>query len=570
MSLYKIKCYAQSIFMNFRLYKRWSIGKKILFWSVAVFIFLLILIGVGGLYLERSLPDKIRKQVHENSQGIYRLSFTKMNISLLRGNLSAKNVILGVDTMAYYQAPESKRQEALMALKAQSFELGGFKLLRYLFTKKINIESLRIDRPNILLLTLKEKEEQEDKEEDLYQRLPEIARDGHLGALIIDDLAFSSQNYLDTSQNSGFLKHISVEIEDIRLAEDALADTNRFWFAKEIRIDSDNVTYDTYDGMYQLKIQKLYASAADKELSIDSVQVIPQYPEMEFARRMVYEGDRFDLYFNKIVADGMDIRKLQDEERFVIKDLTINQANVKVFVDKSRPAIEEIAADNFPALAFRRLDLPISIDSVLLNDINIYYKEFNPDSKKAGTVFFEDVNGSLKNVSNDTVTLSKNNWIKSNLNAKFLGGPSLKVNINWNMTDPDGAFNYRGTLGGMEAQFLNTLLEPIALVRAEEGVIKGAEFTVEANRYQAQVYTLLLYEDLKVAVLNAEDGSLEKRGLLSLFVNWLAVKKSNPDKEAVPPREANLVYKHPQERSFFNLMWKALFTGFKENLGVPL
>jgi hypothetical protein len=72
----------------------------------------------------------------------------------------------------------------------------------------------------------------------------------------------------------------------------------------------------------------------------------------------------------------------------------------------------------------------------------------------------------------------------------------------------------------------------------------------------------LLYHDLHVAVLeeDEENGGLKKKTFTSFVANIL-VKNDNPRKDEPARTANNIVLKRDPKKSFFNLIWMALFTG---------
>ena len=78
----------------------------------------------------------------------------------------------------------------------------------------------------------------------------------------------------------------------------------------------------------------------------------------------------------------------------------------------------------------------------------------------------------------------------------------------------------------------------------------------------------MLYDDLKVAVLEKDKGEteLDKKFLTSLLANFV-IKNSNP-KEGDAVREEQVQYSRNTNRSLFNLCWKTLFTGIRQTVGI--
>jgi hypothetical protein len=78
----------------------------------------------------------------------------------------------------------------------------------------------------------------------------------------------------------------------------------------------------------------------------------------------------------------------------------------------------------------------------------------------------------------------------------------------------------------------------------------------------------MLYEDLKVALLEKDKGAteLDKKSLMSFLANFV-IKNDNP-RGNEDPRIAQVHWERDPNRSLFNLCWKSLFKGIKETVGV--
>ena len=79
----------------------------------------------------------------------------------------------------------------------------------------------------------------------------------------------------------------------------------------------------------------------------------------------------------------------------------------------------------------------------------------------------------------------------------------------------------------------------------------------------------MYYSDLKVELLKeGEDGApIKKKGLLSFLANTLVIYDANPAKNK-PLRVAQVDFKRAPTSSFFSLLWKGLFSGMRESLGI--
>jgi len=544
--------------------------KKILIWTGSIVAALILLLFIGGVILQNKLPEMLKSRVYSSSDSLYRIEFADMDVSLLVGSVQLEQVHLIPDT-AVFSAIEAQDAPAnLIDLKSASVRISGVNVLKLIFSKRLNASSLTIDQPDIVLMNMLDTVRVDTAEKKaLYARLPEFLKEAQLGVVRVSDLSYVEQKKADTTQRKGQWNGLTFAFERVALDSLSPQDSNSFWFCQDIRMDSRNVRFASADGMYEFSMGAIRASVRSGDFSVIDFKVIPQYPEIEFSRRLGKQGDRYNFVFAKIGASGINFKALETTGKLDVSGITLEDAELRIFNNKSLPPGGGIVTRNFPHLALQRLDLPVVVDTLSLKNLAVYYKELNPDSGKPGTVFFTQLYGSLHNISNDSTQWKVDPWGKSTFKTNFMGKVPLDVSINFLLPDQDGAFNYSGTLGASDARLFNELLEPLALARVESGKMQKLTFSVKANRFGSTANVQMLYSDLKVNLLKKDGSVLKKKGLLSFLANTFVVKNSNPRKAGEAPLRADVKHEHPQDRSFFNLMWKSIFTGIKDNLGIP-
>ena len=544
--------------------------KKILIWVGSIITLLILILFIGGVILQNKLPEMLKSRVHSSSDSLYRIDFAGMDVSLLAGSVQLEQVHLVPDTSVYNAIEGEDAPANLIELRSSSLRLSGVNVLKLIFGKRLRASSLTIDHPAVVLMNMLDTVRVDTTEKKaLYTRLPEFLKEARLGVIRVNDLSYVQQEKADTTRRGGRWTGITLAFESVALDSLSHQNSSSFWFCEDIRMDSRKVSFASADGMYKFSMGAIKASARAGDLSVTDFKVIPQYAEIEFSRRLGKQGDRYNFVFAKIAASGIDFKSLETTGKLEVSGLSLEDAELRIFNNKSLPPGGGIVTKNFPHLALQRLDLPVIVDTLSLKNLAVYYKELNPDSGKPGTVFFTQLYGSLHNISNDSTQWKVDPWCKSTFKTNFMGKVPLNVSINFLLPDNDGAFNYLGTLGGSDARLFNELLEPLALARVESGKIQKLTFYVKANRFGSTADVQMLYSDLKVNLLKKDGSVLKKKGFLSFLANTFVVKNSNPRKAGEAPLRANVKHEHPQDRSFFNLMWKSIFAGIKDNLGIP-
>ena len=208
--------------------------------------------------------------------------------------------------------------------------------------------------------------------------------------------------------------------------------------------------------MYTMKVDSIFGSTKLRQVTIRNFKMTPMFPELQFARKYKVQKDRYDLSFGMIKLEDVDFLSLSENQHVMVKVLHINNSNVDVFMSRESPAPALDKGRNFPHVALKRLKIPIDIDTIKIKSLNVKYTEYNPASKKKGFVSMKNSNGSITNVTNDSLKLEKDHHALADLNTSLMGTSRLNLKIDFNLSAKDGAFSYSGSLGKFNMQSLNS------------------------------------------------------------------------------------------------------------------
>ena len=129
-------------------------------------------------------------------------------------------------------------------------------------------------------------------------------------------------------------------------------------------------------------------------------------------------------------------------------------------------------------------------------------------------------------------------------------------------------FEAEGTLGPMNLDLFNRILQPLADAGVRTGRLDGLSFSIAGDNRTAQATVKMRYADLSVRLLRRDgEGRRHERKWVSGFVNLLVIRSANPDRKGFrTPRRS--VERDPL-RSQFNYLWRGLLGGIKESVGLP-
>ena len=546
--------------------KKYSKGAVIALWTGVVTLIVISLLAIGSWYLETKFPVKLKSMVDDKSNGQYQLSFDKMTLSLLKGQVDLENVHLSVDTQAYFDHFSDSSSNYLIQLNAKRVNISGMKLLNYLTRKKVSIGDVLVEHPDVIVYQMRDTLKVDSVEKSLYEQVPDFLKGMKMSSFQVKELSYAKREIKSLQDSVNRLTGFSFSLHNVLVDSSALNNPNITWFSEDIRIETKAARYFLANGLYTLKVEKLLLSTKDKSIDLEAFKVIPKYKELEFSKRLGKAGDRYNVIIPILEARDIDFKKIEQEGKVFVKSLTMKNAQAIIFHNRKMPSDGKDVIQNAPHLALKRLKTPILIDSLKADNFEIHYRELTAESDRIGDVFFTNLNGVVKNITNDSTALKSNHWVTSTFDMKFLDLAKINVDLNLNLLSNDGEFNYKGKLGATSAVNYNQILTPLAMVEVEEGYISKVAFDIKANRYGSNGTVQILYNDLKVNILEKEDGGkLEKDGLMSFLANKLIITSDNP-KPDLPARVSYFTYSHSPKSSFFNLMWKSIFEGIKETI----
>lgn len=552
-----------------RKYKIWK-------WIAGILV-VLIMIGTGAaLYLSAKwkpvLTKKLKDGVYNRSFHLYKLDFTDISFNLLTGSAALHDVSLTPDTAVYNQLRDIRMAPAnIFQVKLKKLQLSRVALLTAYFKRKIEMNAIVLAHPSINMIhyNVEKRPEAVGKDPTLYELIANRVKSIDVKAIKILDADFEYVNG-ETSKTLNSVKHLSVNVKDFLVDSLSQFDSTRFYYAKDIGFELIGYRSVSKDKMYTMKVDTIKGSATGKAIHITGLQMIPMYPDLEFSRKYTYGKDRYDLKFNKISFTGVDFAGLNSDGNLHAEALKIGPAKVNIFVNRELPPPPNFdKVKNFPHVALKRLPIQAIIDTVRLKDIDVAYTEYNPITLKRGTVYFQNLSGNILNVTNDSLHLIKHNHAVADLTALVMKTSRINVHINFNLTDKNAAFSYKGDVAPMNMVVLNSLSKNTGLVEIETGQMQRADFNIQADTRGSSGTVHFYYNNLKVKLLKeGEDGvAPKKKGFLSFLANNILIKDANPSKGETA-RTANITFQRTPAASFFNLLWKSVFIGIRETVGI--
>lgn len=547
----------------------------ILKWVLGIIITIVLLAGAAAWYLNEKwkplLTTAIENSIIDATDSLYRVKFSNIQVNILSGGVIVDSIEITPDLRIYKKLIQKRvAPENLFSLSVSKLSLKQVNPLKVYKERKLAIENITIQDPSLSIFYTKlpNKLQKPEDHRTPYERLKSVLHELKIGSIFLNDVKFK---YVDQSlikTKTTFLDRMNIRINDILIDSLSQNDSVRIFNAKDIIAEISDYDFATPDSMYHMRIKHAFVSTLKKQLIVSGAGLIPRYTDMVFSRQFEKQHERYRLKFDSILVNNLDFNQLIDNRTVKSNKITIKNGELAVFLNREKPIKGIDKGKNFPHLALQKVPWDIIVDTTEIKNINVSYTEYNPKTDAKGTVYFNGLKGRIFNVTNDSASLSNKNIANAYLETMLMGKGKINIHIAFNLIDPKGAFSYDGSLGSMPTSAINSITIPLAMVKTSSGQVHSMDFNIKGNIDGAGGTLTLKYDDLNVILMKKDETeNFKKMGLISLFANALLVDNANP-KRNKPLKVAHPYYARPADGSFFNLMWKTVFQGLKESVGI--
>ncbi len=514
------------------------------------------------------LDKELRRYVAESSDSLYTLAYGKINLNLLTGNLAIHNVALIPDSSVYARMVQEKRApQVLCHASAGRLQITRMKLWRYFIGKQVDAGAFILSDPEIFI-TEDRRSIDTGRQRSFYEAIHKNIASFDVARI---SLRQTRLHYTrigeDSSRQITRLDNLDVEVRGLEIDSLSQHDPTRFLYARNFDINLDKWDYRLPDSLYWLHVSKISYHAIERSLDIGEVRLEPRYDRAAFDKRIKFQQDRYDLAFRNIRLEGLPRMDLL-RKKILADKMSINGGYFHAYRNRGIAMAPGDKYGQFPHQLLANFDIPLRIDTLQVAGIAISYAERNPQNGETGQVDFPRAGGTFWNITNIDSLVQRNGHCIADLHAILMQSGKLKARFDFKLGAKDGAFAVSGQLSDMDGREFNKATKALGLVEIRSARIKQLDFNLQGNERSAAGIVKMQYSNLRIAMLKEEkDGKgSERKGLVSLLANLMAIHNENPS-PGQPLRVAKPRYtRHPQ-KSFFNLLWKTVFTGVKQSVG---
>lgn len=536
-------------------------------------LFILVVLVAGGLiyykkWRKHFLHEKVPQLVFLESDSLYRITYDTVDVDEVEGEIVIKNLQLIPDS-TYKKPNDSTLPRNLLRVTVPELYVTGVQTDAAVLNKQVIATRIKLTRPVVTMYNNRRGAKDNDTTpttDKIYKILLRGLQKIKVDTIIITDADYHICRWPrgDTIFSGS---KINAQLHDINISDSTSADPTRILFAKKASLDVNKLLLRRSNQLYHYQLNNLALRSEERSFAVSNIHITPLLGEAAFVRAAKWQTDRFDFDLYNLQFKKVNVQELLNGN-LLADELTIKKASFKIFRDRSYPFKKESKVGHYPQQELQKIPIDVALKKVVVQQGYIEYKEKSPQTGSSGLVVFDNVYATLHNVTNRRNDIRKNNVFTINFNSRLLSSIPLTATLKLYLGNNNGKFTLNGSLKSTDATIFNRLSKPMAMVEINSGTINSLDFNFIGNDYRAKGIIRLLYNDLKINILKKddEDREIKSKKMVSLLAN-IVISDANPEKKK-PERIVTVSYQRDVNRSLFNLIWKAIFDGVRQTVGI--
>lgn len=543
--------------------------KKLIFLLVLV-----LLIAAGLVYYKKWRNEFLHKKVPElvflESDSLYRITYDAVDVDEVDGEIMIKNLQLIPDS-TYKKPTDSTLPRNLLRVTVPEVYITGVQTDAAVVDKEVIASKVKLTNPVVTMYNNRHGAKDNDNSTDntpTTDKIYKVLLRG-LQKIKVDTILITDADYHICQWPNGDTlfsgSKINARLHQINISDSTSTDSSRVLFAENASLDVSKIVIRRKSGMYQYSFNDIQLLSAERSVTARKLHITPLLGEAAFMKAAKWQTDRLDIDLYNLLFKQVNVQEVLNGN-VIANELTVKNAQFKIFRDKSYPDPKESKIGHYPHQELLKIPIAVSLKKIIVQNGRIEYKEKNPQTAKSGAVIFDDVSARLLNVSNRK---DHSGLLTVHFNSRFLGKAPLTATLQFYMNNKNGKFTVHGSMKTTDATIFNPLSKPMALVEINSGTIQSLDFNLICDDYKAKGIIRLLYNDLKIKMLKQEElgtSSYKSKKIFSFLANTL-IPDANPLKNK-PVRIVTVNHARNTRRSMFNLLWKAIFEGAQKTVGI--
>ena len=248
----------------------------------------------------------------------------------------------------------------------------------------------------------------------------------------------------------------------------------------------------------------------------------------------------------------------------------LDSVRMDFFSDHRRPKNPRPPRRLTPQAWIAGIERGIHVDSVVIRDGEIVYREHKPRHREPGVMTWGRITAVATNVRHVAGRRSTRDRMTLNASSRLLNEGKFDVQFVVPLDAPGFTMTYRGRLGPMPATRFNAFVEEALPWRLDKGRVESITFTAQVTNGVARGTVVPRYKDLAVKATGEGSGGILGTGgvvgdvaqsVATFVANLSEIRSDNPENGEAAPRTGTIDHAFTPDQTLPAFLWKSLRGG---------
>ncbi len=515
-------------------------------------------------FLTYWVENNVNKKLTKASQGLYHFAYSGIQVDLASQSVHILDFTVFTDSLTSEAIQKTEdAPEVMINFKARKVTGQGVSIFSMLLFNTLKIDQLVITQPVIHLNLTGNKKNPAKSNQTLTENFSgqalQVIKAIRINAIQLTDGNMVVVDQRVRSELQAGLYNFDITLKDIFLKNKQKTDTSLILGARQFKLAAARLELPSRNELYTFTMDSLKVNSLDSSLSVGRVHYKPLYSKKEFHQKTGKAIERMDLQFNQISTSGADIRTLVNHQKLKIRHLYITDGLMDFFKNMLYPKPEKNFIGKYPHQLLMKSKFKITVDSVSLHDIKVQYGIIGANTGKAGIISFDHTHGTITNLTNDSLRITRIPLCKVDVNSRFMDKSILNAYFRFPLNTKNGSFSCGGKMKNFDMSHIDEVVRALMLAGIQSGNTSHLDFNIEATDHHADISMEMVYNNLKIDLYKTQKHSteLKKRTFLMKLLNGIVIHQDNPRKKD-PARIGKASVERDTDQSFFNFIWTTI------------
>ncbi len=362
------------------------------------------------------------------------------------------------------------------------------------------------------------------------------------------------------------IQQLRLHAEGLKLDSAAWADPARTYYAQRwaLQTGASHLLVDV--PFYRVAWDRVWADSRGGLFDVNGLHVAPTMDLTQLSRRKGHEVSHITADAPRLRATGFDFSALLHRRGLVVNTLALPNLRLHLRSDGRYPINPQesvITPERLGKLKFR-----VDLRRLIVTNAALDFWYISPASDKAAVSRITALSGTLTNATNDPARMSAAHPMTAQATALLQGTCRVRATGTFNVLDPRGRHQLRGTFGPAPLRIVNPAIEPVALVSIKTGTVQRIAVTMIGDRDGIRGEMRGAYQNLHIRLLNKKVEKTLLTASVSKVANKLIIHDDNSDKPGKPLRVGRIQSKRERRFSVFGLWKQGLVSGVLNTIGL--